>query len=236
MKPEIECAKQALSKHCGRYPLLEIPDVLKYLYQSAFGCEHMVPSEERALRYLRAELDSMAERIAEDGGAEIEPLDGAYCRVPLSYLKGGLLPETLGRLFFLSAKPEPCGKERMENGLAAAIQLAEEGAFPFSAESLKEAIAAWREAGMPAVHHSQAFREHYRPAYRVIAKEYAALLPLLEKIDRLRNGERVPISAMAGAVEENALEDLLNRIYGDAVRLDGDGFILRIAQGMAKQS
>ena len=38
-----------LRAHCARYPELALQDVFKALYQSAFGCEHLIadPSAER---------------------------------------------------------------------------------------------------------------------------------------------------------------------------------------------
>ena len=42
-----------LLEHYRRYPKLGAEDVFKYLYQSSFGCEHLVSDEERVLCYIR---------------------------------------------------------------------------------------------------------------------------------------------------------------------------------------
>ena len=36
--------------HYQAYPKLQIQDIFKFLFQSAFGCEHLVSDEEKALQ------------------------------------------------------------------------------------------------------------------------------------------------------------------------------------------
>ena len=44
-----------LRAHCARYPELALQDVFKALYQSAFGCEHLIAGPSAAADYIRAE-------------------------------------------------------------------------------------------------------------------------------------------------------------------------------------
>lgn len=44
-----------LRAHCARYPELALQDVFKALYQSAFGCEHLIADPSAAADYIRAE-------------------------------------------------------------------------------------------------------------------------------------------------------------------------------------
>ena len=41
--------------HFRNYPALQIRDIFKYLFQSAFGCEHLVSSPEAAASYINEE-------------------------------------------------------------------------------------------------------------------------------------------------------------------------------------
>ena len=173
MMERSERTRNLLLLHVRKYPNLEIRDILKFLHQSSFGCEHMVSSLENATAYVKQEYASLSPSTED----RIEPLDGAYSRVHLSCLHDGVSAEALGKLFFASAKREPNGLAELENKLAVARSLAKEGAFPFSLRELEEAIGKWKAEGYPAVRHSEAFRANYRPAYRVIANEY---LPFLE--------------------------------------------------------
>ena len=172
MMERSERTRNLLLLHVRKYPNLEIRDVLKFLHQSAFGCEHMVSSLENATQYIKQEYASISSCTDE----RIEPLDGAYSRVHLSCLYDGVSAETLGKLFFASAKKEPSGLADLENKLSVARLLAQESAFPFSLREFEEAVGKWKADGYPAVRHSETFRTNYRPAYRVIANEYLPFL------------------------------------------------------------
>ena len=190
----------------NKYPAMQLQDWMKLLHQSAFGCEHLVSDPLGGV-----------ERIREEAPATpywVEPLAGEYCRL---HLGTGLAPETVGRLFALSARPEPQGAERLEELLAM---------LPLSKEE-EAAVAAWRAEGFPPCRHSKEYREAYRPAYRVIRKEYAGLLPLLQRMEEKQGG----ILAIEGgsASGKSSLAELLQELYGCSV-FHMDDFFLRPEQ------
>lgn len=165
-----EKTRQALIAHYRQYPELQITDLFKYLYQSAFGCEHMVSSLEKAIAYIRKESEN---NITNHHLPLIDALDGAYSRVHLSCLnENGLTAETLGTYFFLSAKKEPDALSSLEDKLTVAKELVYEKILPFSSEAFENAVTEWKTLGYPAIHHSEIFRKTYHPSYRVIANEY----------------------------------------------------------------
>ena len=104
--------RNLLINHYKKHPKMEIKDIFKFLYQSYFGCEHLVTSISDIIERINAELDDC--QINEDD--DIEILDGGYARVPLAYLHRGLKKETFAKLFFMSAQKEPEAKSRLENG------------------------------------------------------------------------------------------------------------------------
>ena len=161
--------KDLLMAHYRAYPELQIEDIFKFLYQSAFGCEHLLSDPSAAIEFIRRE----AAACRPHSGERIEALDGDYCRVHLDYLKEGLRADTLGKLFVLSAEHEEAGKERLEEKLSVMLELVEEGALPFTVEEATEAIEKWRSKGFPACHHSDKFKSTYFPAYRLLKKKYA---------------------------------------------------------------
>lgn len=207
--------RQFVSVQRGRYPAMTAQDLFKALHQSTLGCEHLVHDESAAADFLRREA---AEHP--DAPAETEPLcGGAFARVHLGWLRAGLAPETLARLFALSAEQTP------ENGVSAL----EEMLHALLPEP--EGLAAWRAAGYPALHHSAQFRAAYRPAYRVLCSHYAALLPLFTRLDTLRGEKRDVFLAIDGgsASGKTTLAALLARVYGCTV-LHMDDFFLRPEQ------
>ena len=167
-----ERTRELLIKHYQTYPKLQTEDIFKYLYQSAFGCEHLVSDEEAVLAYIRREYESVPKTDA----PLTEPLDGEYCRVHLSCLNGGMEPEVLARIFCLSAKKETGGKADLERKLLVARSLIASGAIPLDLSHFDTMAEIWRKNGYPAVRHSETFRSAYRPAYRVVAAVYAERL------------------------------------------------------------
>ena len=216
-----------LKEHFQRYPVLQPQDVLKFLHQSTFGCCHLIASPTAAAAYIRQEMAECA-----DSSVTIEDLDGDFFRVHLSYAKKlGVFADTLAKLLALSAQ-EPCGgEESLEIQLTIALSMAKNGELPFSYEELQQEIAAWRNAGFPARHHSEAFRNAYAPAYRVIKKEYAQWLPLLAKIEVESSKKSPALIAIEGgsASGKTTLSQLLREVY-DCNVFHMDDFFLRPEQ------
>ena len=218
--------KDALVNHCKRYPDLQVQDLLKYLYQSSFGCEHMISSPEAVEGYIRKE----AERYVAEAEETVEPLDGDWCRVHLDCIREGLDAHTLAKLFFLSSGHVDDGKERLLERLSVLTETAEEGLLPFAKEAVDEVLEEWRKAGYPACHHSEVFREAYAPAYRLLKKEYAMFLPLFLRIDRMLKDGPVNLAVEGGSASgKTTLAKLLAQVY-DCTVFHMDDFFLRPEQ------
>ena len=164
--------RELLIEHYNTYPRLEVSDIFKFIFQSAYGCEHLVSSKERALNYIKEEL----KRVSGDEAPRVDRLDGDYSRVYLSCLNDKVTPEVMAEYFCLSAKIEPDGKEKLLEKIAVARELIADGTIPLSLSDFDELHATWKAANYPAIHHSASFREAYHPAYRVIANEYLEYL------------------------------------------------------------
>ena len=217
----MEKRKELLLGHYEKYPGMQIRDIFKFIYQSAFGCEHIVTSLEAVTEYIKKEYEKSVPQ------GDIDELDGDYCRVPLSCLNGGLKAETLGKIFFLSAKKED-GQKKLQGLIEAARCLVKEGKLPFELDAFDKATAKWAEDGYPAVHHSEEFRNVYKPAYRVIAKKYVPFLELLGEIDKRSGEARIAIEG-GSASGKSTLAQMLQDIYGCTV-LHMDDFFLRPEQ------
>ena len=164
--------RELLINHYMSYPKLQIQDIFKFLYQGSFGCEHLLSSEDVALEYILCEMKG----ITDTHRWKVDALDGEYSRVHLSSLGGGMTPEILAKYFCLSAKTVPDGKEELIRKLTVTRDLIKEGYLPLSLCDFDEQHAKWKEAGYPAIHHSEAFRKAYNPSYRVISNEYVSIL------------------------------------------------------------
>lgn len=221
-----EQTKSLLMEHYRVYPKLQIRDTFKFLHQSSFGCEHLVTNPETVNDYIIKE----SEAYSCHRGNLTEPLDGAYCRVHLDWIESGLRPKTLGKLFFLSARTEEDGTAALEEKLCALRELVRDGLLPFQTDEVEREIEEWKHVGYQAYHHSEAFRDCYRPAYRVIRKEYALFLPLLVQIERMSREGRVTLAIEGGSASgKTTLSMLLEELY-DTTVFHMDDFFLRPEQ------
>ena len=216
--------EQFLLEQLSRHPASQLQDLRKALYQSAFGCGHLVEDPSAAADWIRREA---AESASAD--QEVERLDGPWSRVPLGMLADGLTPETLAAAFAASAAIPGEDTHGLEQRLETLLALIRDRKLPFSLSDAKAEINAWRAAGYPACHHSDAYRAAYRPAYRVLHKRYVRLLPLLAAIDHaLASKPRVLLAVEGGSASgKSTLADLLAGLYPDSAVFHADDFFLR---------
>ena len=153
-----------LKQHAARYPQMEPTDAVKLIYQNEFGGGHLIADEAACLAYLRAEHEKTPATpyYAED-------LGNGICRV---YLGGIQDVEALGRAFLESAAKHKGSLPAFLEKLEKLRKVTREGVFAFAPEDLESYLAEYEKAGYPPVSHSEAYRNAYHPAYRVIRKEY----------------------------------------------------------------
>lgn len=220
-----------LLDYAKKWPQVELTDLIKLLYQSAFGCGHFAPDEARVLSYLREELTSV--QAAE--GALVEPVLGGYARVHIApYAAQGMKLQTLARLFMLTAN-EPTGEEKRAwfgDALELLDEMAAGGELPFAADKAHKQIALYRAAGCPSVHHSERFGAAYHPAYRILREDYAQLLPVFARIDALLEEKERVIVAIDGnsGAGKSTLAALLEKAYDGATLVHMDDFFLQMHQ------
>ena len=171
-----------LHKRLAETPEMEPCDGVKLLYQSRFGCGHLLPPDGQLVERIRAEADETPT------SADLPPfsfIGNGLCRMNLAApAVRALPPERLARMMTLTAEDVPPmteDDERLpgfERELALLRKAAQEGFAPFSAAALDGYLAEYRAAGYPPASHSPRYRTAYRPAYRVISGDFAVLLPL----------------------------------------------------------
>ena len=52
-----------IQKHIDTYPLMEVQDVCKLIYQSVFGGGHMIPNPDYSLKRIKEEYDTVEQRV-----------------------------------------------------------------------------------------------------------------------------------------------------------------------------
>ena len=154
----------------SRYPGMEVQDIYKLVYQSAFGNYHAALDSAMAKEWLDAEWN---ETIPSDSVPEYEPItpDSSLMRVNLaSYKQHGGDKEKLLLAFIATAKGYKGSKDVFLDYWADVMQLAENQQIPFAKSELTAYLEKRLSEGLPAVHHSKKYQELYNPAYRVVMR------------------------------------------------------------------
>ncbi len=216
--------KNLLLLHRNSHPDMQINDLFKFIFHSAFGCEHLISSPEAVEKYIKEEYKKGVH------DEEIETLDGDFVRVPLSYLGKGLSTETLAKIFYLSAKEEKDSIDEFKRRLAVAGGLVREGYFSFGYEEFSLELQEWEEKGFLPVHHSEKYRQTYSPAYRVISKKYAPYIPLFCACDNLMKKGSISLAVEGRCASgKTTLGAILEKVY-DCTLFHLDDFFLRPEQ------
>lgn len=255
--------KEILLRHFETYPKMQVTDAVKLLYQSEFGGGHMIANPAKSLSWIKNEWAQMCEagsvqgpdRANENTGngemcanassvlnrcdEVLEDIGGGICRVSLHALADGLAPETLNQMFVKTADRTVGSVEAFEKKLDMLRAMCAEGKTPFGAEELEEYLEKYKAEGYPPVSHSETYREHYHPSYRVVSTSYTRYYHVFREIDRALVAagadEQVVISidGMCGS-GKSTLGRILEEIY-DCNLFHMDDFFLRPEQRTAER-
>ena len=158
-----------LSAHFAAYPKMQPQDAVKLLYQHEFGPEHMIADGKRALQMLEKEMAGLEAAANEP---LYEMIGNGLCRLNLRpFLAKGIPADTICRLFLDTARTVHGDKRKFESHLRALTRMAEQDETPFDSGELDYFLILYRERGCPAVHHSDAYRAAYAPAYRIVLQK-----------------------------------------------------------------
>jgi len=165
----METMYQILLDHAGRYPLMEPTDAVKLIYQNEFGGGHLIRDAQGCLDYLRREYEAVAQS---PDAPLLEDIGNGMVRVYLNALdRSGYPVDRLGADFIRSAHAHRGSPDRFLEKLEILRQLTRDGRMPFSEAALEAYLEDYRRAGYPMVSHSEAYRNAYAPAYRIIVRE-----------------------------------------------------------------
>jgi hypothetical protein len=161
-----------IKNHLVRYPVMQIQDVYKLLYQGEFGVGHIIHDLATARGCLVSELNQVSGKSSEPLSEVISP-DNAMIRTHLRPFKAKQLdPETLLQAMMKTTRSMMPDTARFIGYWKVVMQAIHHRLLPFS---VREADDFWKEMqqqGFPAIHHSKEYQEAYHPAYRVIKAEY----------------------------------------------------------------
>jgi hypothetical protein len=171
-----------LVSHVSRYPQMGIQDIYKLLYQGSMGSEHVVNSFEEFDKDLMEEWDTVE---ADDGipiWENIRP-DGQLVRFYLApYKARGGDVASLSTLCFWSSSLFHGNIEDLKVGWDTVVKACREKRFCISSEEEIKEFDDWlRKYNFPPIHHTEIYRKTYRPAYRLLIKDFLNVLTRAKK-------------------------------------------------------
>lgn len=215
--------------HYKRYPKMQLVDMIKLLYQSEFAGSHESAHNLMSVSSLEEEC-----RIAKNCAAELfEDIGGGLCRLHLCGAKQmGIGMDTVSRLFAATANTVTGSIGGLEKKTALLIECIKEGSLPFCEQQLSQYLSELSQKGWPPVHHSPEYRAAYRPAYRVIKKEYCRYIKAFAAIDKLLAKKHIITVAIEGrsGAGKSTLAAYFCEVYDDCSLFHMDEFFLPLSR------
>lgn len=160
-------------------PALLIEDAYKWLLQATLGPEHAVRDEEAARAWLAREWAALPASPARTEPLERLREDGAYVRAHLRPLKArGMTEAAVLDAFLMSARDvgHRSPSAFVDAWEALGARLTTHAAGPLTRAAWVHLDRETRARDFPPVHHSDAYRAAYAPAYRVLLRRSCAPL------------------------------------------------------------
>lgn len=173
--------KNIILEHVKKYPLMEIRDVAKLIYQSEFGGGHMIPNSQMSLKRIQEEYNSL-NPIALNVSSVVENIGNGLSRIYLSCLNHGISADVLNEMFVYSANNKKGTVEGLEEKIDLVASMCHEGLLPYSLDEVMEFFEAWEQDDYPAMSHSETYRQNYYPAYRVVENNFVKLYEVVERV------------------------------------------------------
>ncbi len=171
LKPMVDGGVENLIRpHFERRPLMRAKDAYKLLYQGVFGVGHIMGDESWA--WLKAEAEGLdLEDQPDEPLLEEVSADGSVVRLNLRpYLRRGL---SLEKLFSAMKETASLGGSPMDFLKAWAMfkTLANSGEISADKAEIEALDEGLQSGECRPQHHSDAYRDAYHPAYRVVRRE-----------------------------------------------------------------
>lgn len=157
-----------LEAHLAAHPSMTPQDIAKLCYQAAHGAEHLLSAPDRARGYLLREFDA----TEADGSIPLtEPISDTVARVNLAAWKAeGRSTDDLFDLFVATASVSGGGQELLDHYLTEVTAHLRDHATAVPYEEWITFLGWYDSEGRPPIHHSEAYRETEKPAYRIVLR------------------------------------------------------------------
>lgn len=198
-------------------PAMQPQDAVKFVFQGLLGVGHLLASRKAVTAYITREMDSAEADASEDLCEKLSP---GWCRLNLRRAKAeGLGPDAIAGLMLTSRAG---GNFTRKDVLEVCEKLSSEDGKPFDRRELASVL---DENRLPS--HSEAYREAYCPAYRVISADWLPYLNAVLRINGALSGrERLTVTIDGPCASgKTTLAEKLAEVFGAAV-IHTDDFVI----------
>jgi hypothetical protein len=153
-----------------RYPKMKIEDFVKFLYLGTMGNSHIIDDINAVKRKLSFELLSVIARDDEPMFEELTP-DTDMIKLNLRpYKDKNGTSDLILSAMLETAETFEQQPDRFKEYCGELLKLTKDKVLPFTQKAVKEYLALLENPKFSPIHHSEEYKELYRPAYRVIKK------------------------------------------------------------------
>ena len=161
-----EGLRSLLAAHLDKYPLMDIQDAAKLLYQHHLGNAHMAADLGAAYSALVGEYAS----VRQSDMPLLEDIGNGYARLDLHAMQANGV--TVTQVFDWVCKTAASAGHDTA-AFMASLELLREPEFGFDPERVRDFFEYYKNSGCSPLHHSARYVAAYAPAYRVIRSELA---------------------------------------------------------------
>ena len=145
---------EVLKEHINKYPLMEVKDVVKLIYQNEFAGGHLVDAE-NSFSMLKKEWESFGKNCKKG----FERIGNNLVRDYLNIKEENL--ETLNNFFIYTSSEHLGTIEGFNKKLNLFIDLCENNELPFDSKEVKNFILEYENGGYKPISHSERYRNLY---------------------------------------------------------------------------
>lgn len=168
--------KEITLTHFRKYPLMRPDDLYKLVFQAAMGPGHAVKDIKSVIDWMNQEVKDLDDYDDHDMIEEIDP-DSVLVRVNLRpFLKNSGNTDKLCEAFMNTANSFPKQPEKIIKYWNDILDLAESEKILINKNELDQFFEEMKSKELPAAHHSDIYRTNYKPAYRVVSREFIDLI------------------------------------------------------------
>ena len=160
--------KECLAVLIKRYPLMEASDYLKLCYQATFGAEHLLTDIKEARSYFDQEFDEAPIK----NEVVVDVISDDIVRINFGGFKRIGDKEALWQAFLTTATTKRGSDALFIKNIKEILAFLKETLDNTTYQTIKKGVDEYIKGGIRPLHHSEQYRTHYQPHYRVVDQKW----------------------------------------------------------------